>query len=102
MIVYPESFVKKAQRVYPSWGKLHELIQKGSASVGHMLLEAREYNIPLATILAADSLEELKDKAQRMKEGQELALEWHAIIEAHRSANRKKVLKEIEERHKIT
>lgn len=100
MIKYPDEFVQKAKRVYPSWDHLHDLIHRGSASIGHMLLEAREYHISIAAVLAATSLEELQTKAMRMKEGQELALEWHKIVEEHRANQRRKILEEIEKSHK--
>jgi hypothetical protein len=94
---YPQDFVEKAKRMYPNWIELHELLDAGSSLVGHMLYQARVYNMPLTTILNATSLEELQDAAKRAKAGHELADDWSNIWEAHKKHIDAQILKSIEE-----
>jgi len=79
---YPQEFIDKCKKVYPDWTDLHTKLTEGWTFVGRYLDDARCGSISTKKILAATSLEELKEEARHCLESEHLYAEWCDIYEA--------------------
>ena len=73
---YPQSFKDKCKRVFPDWYDLHKLVEDGHSIVGRYLDDSSNSSISAKTVMAAKSLDELKDLARKEIEKAELYSEW--------------------------
>lgn len=97
---YPERLIDKAKKLYPRWTQLHELMEKGSPCVMHLLHERQApQSIPIATVLNAETIEELHALAYDELDRAELYLEMIAFVENDRKERNARRLREIEEAH---
>ena len=84
---YPEEFKKRAMEVYPDNKMLHDFINDGNLYVGQLLREQLPVGVDYDEVIAATSLEELKQSAKMQKSKYELYKEWLKIDQE----NRKKI-----------
>jgi hypothetical protein len=78
-MIYPKEFIEKCKKLYPDWTKLHWMLDEGNTFVGRYLDDSSSTSIHINTVLFANSLDELKLKAQDMKEKLNLYKEWCEI-----------------------
>lgn len=97
---YSKRLINEAKRVYPGWKKLHELFEKGSMMVLTLLNENQPNGtIPIATVLNAETIEELHELANIELERAEFYLEVIAFVEDYRKNRNAQRLQEIQEAH---
>lgn len=78
---YPEDFKAKVKIVCPDKERVHQLLEDGDAHLGAHLSHAYKTSFSFKEILDANSIEELKNKANSMKEIYELFLEWQKLYD---------------------
>lgn len=71
-MAYKREFIERVKRAYPTFEKMHGLAESGSESLGNYLCDGALVGIDYREILAAASLEELKEKALLVKEKNDL------------------------------
>lgn len=81
---YPEDFKKRVKEMFPDWENLHRNLDCGSIYVGQILYA--DFSIPIDTILAATSLDELQDTAKAIKKRKELYSEWCKLYDEYKSS----------------
>lgn len=65
--MYSEKLIKEVKECYPDCKKIHQMVKGGDVLLGRYLDDCCDGGIPLNTILAAVTLEELKEKARLEK-----------------------------------
>ena len=84
MIKYSKEFIEECKRVYPNWKELHKALEEGKVIVGRMLDDSRYDKITNDEILTASSLKELQDKANKIKDKNNLYSWWFSIYDSVR------------------
>lgn len=83
MVVYPEEFKKEAKRLYPTWDRLHMMIDHGNQFIGDDLeLSSRDGGIPAHLVIRVNTqedLDKLKERAQRIVDKRNL-YGWYLFI----------------------
>lgn len=83
---YPEDFKNRVKKVHPNFDELHRRLDSGDVSVGIFLKDTfYSPKISIDTILAANSLEELQEKARIVQERMKLASEWKKLYDEQNS-----------------
>lgn len=65
--MFTKEFVEEAKALYPTWDQLHTAIEHGDGIIGRFLFDASQEAIHYSEILKANSLEELKERAMKIK-----------------------------------
>lgn len=76
---YPDDFIRRCKEVYPTFTRLHELLDCGGIFAGRVLDDSRYGSVSNKDILNAESLEdltELKERAELVKKKNALYSEW--------------------------
>lgn len=81
---YPEDFKNKVKEMFPDWKGLHRNLDCESVYVGQLLYQ--DFSIPIDTILAATSLEELQRVAKAIKKREALYAEWCELYNEYKAS----------------
>lgn len=74
--MYSEKLIKEVKEVFPDTKEMHRLAENGNAMLGRWLDDNSENGISINLILAASTLEEIKDLARKAKRKVELYKMW--------------------------
>ena len=75
-MAYSEELIKEVRECYPDSPEMHRLAESGHRFLGSYLADSAQDAIALDTVLIASSLEELKEKAMRMKRKVVIYKKW--------------------------
>ena len=78
---YPEEFVKRVKAAYPTFGELHNHLDKGSAIVGRYLDDSSSGQIQPNWIVKQSSLEVIKKAARVLLEKRTLYYDWGKLYD---------------------
>jgi hypothetical protein len=79
---YPEEFIIRCKNEHPDWSKLHDALSNGEEIVGEYLCgNFQALYIYPDTILRADSLKSLQDRATRYLRREKLYQDWLALYD---------------------
>jgi hypothetical protein len=79
MIKYSQDFIERVKKAYPLSESLHKALDCGSEIVGRYLDDSTSDTISISTVLAADSLDSLKQYCRDKKTKLNLSREWYQI-----------------------